>query len=151
MSQFTDIRTALHCQRSQRAYVGAVKDERTLLLVEDDVDLRDNLAEILEQHGYRVHGASSAQEALKRVEHVAISAVLTDFRLVQGTGIELIGALRERGVTAPVVMLSALLDGPLKEQALRAGAVGILRKPVDLNRLFGLLQSCTGMEPDANP
>ena len=115
-------------------------DGRRLLIVEDDVDLAENLAEILESAGYQPVVAHSAEEALDALDTESIDGVITDFRLPGLGGVDLITQLRDRGLPVPVVMISAFMDRRVAEQAEAAGALEVLHKPVNLDRLFQLVQ-----------
>lgn len=110
-----------------------------LLLVEDDQDLAENLAEILENHGHRVDVASSAEQALDRIAAEHYDGVITDFRLPGLNGVELVDALRKKDVPVPVVLVSAVIDAPASERANRQGVVEILEKPLDPARFSRLV------------
>lgn len=118
--------------------------ERTrLLIVEDDADLAENLAEILEGVGYDTAVACSAEHALELLDGETFAGVITDFRLPGLGGVDLIAALRERGVPVPVAVISGFIDPQIAERAEEAGALDVLPKPVDLKRLFELVTTFT--------
>jgi CheY-like chemotaxis protein len=118
-----------------------VADGKRLLIVEDDADLAENLAEILEGMGYQVLSADSGERALELLEHEVVDGVITDFRLPGLDGVELIATLRAKGLPAPVVVISALIDHNVAVKAEEAGALDVLPKPVNFDRLFELLAS----------
>ncbi len=117
-----------------------MSEQKRLLIVEDDADLAENLAEILEGIGCQSVIAHSAERALELLEHEKLDGVITDFRLPGLDGVELISKLREKGVPLPVVVISAWMDSRVAEQAEAAGALEVLPKPVDLERLFRLVE-----------
>ena len=108
-------------------------------MVEDDQDLSDNLAEILESLGHRVDVAKSAEQALELVAAKRYDGVITDFKLPGLNGAELVDTLRKLRVPVPVILVSAAIDPSASERASRRGVVEILEKPLDLPRFFGLV------------
>jgi CheY-like chemotaxis protein len=114
-----------------------------ILIVEDDGDLAENLAEIVEGLGHEVEVASSAERALELVRSKPFHGIITDFRLPGKTGIELIRELRASGIAVPIVVVSAFMDFRMTEGAEEAGALDVVAKPVDMDRLLGLLTEFT--------
>lgn len=112
-----------------------------ILIVEDDPDLADNLVEILEGLGWQVEVAASAERALEMLPGSGFTGVITDFRLPGLGGVELISRLRQLGVGVPIVVMSAFMDETAAAEAEQAGALDVLAKPVDLKRLFGMLEA----------
>jgi CheY-like chemotaxis protein len=112
-----------------------------ILIVEDDPDLADNLVEILEGLGWTAASVASAEAALELLRVRAFDGVVTDFRLPGLSGAELIDKLRAMAIGVPVVVVSALMDEAARERARLLGALAVLGKPIDLERLFALLES----------
>jgi CheY-like chemotaxis protein len=120
-----------------------VNGQSRILIVEDDGDLAENFAEILEGLGHEVQVAQSAERALELVRETDFDGIITDFRLPGKNGIELIRELRKAGVAAPVVVVSAYMDFRMQEGAEEAGALDVVAKPVDMDRLVRLLTEFT--------
>jgi two-component system, OmpR family, response regulator QseB len=118
-----------------------VTHAKRLLIVEDDADLAENLAEILESLGYEPLVALSAEQALELLREQSVDGVITDFRLPGLDGVELISELRQKGLPVPILMISALIEPADAEQAEMAGALDVLDKPIDLDRLTRLLET----------
>lgn len=115
-----------------------------IMVVDDQVALAENLAEILEDAGYEVVVADSAEAALARIAAGGageITALITDYRLPGLTGGELIAELRRRGNPIPAVVMSAYTDDETIETARAAGAAEVLPKPVPLDRLMKLAEA----------
>ncbi len=110
-----------------------------LLIVDDHVDLAENLAEILADAGYEADIAETAEQALERLSEVEYQGVITDFRLPGRSGVELLVELRQAGHQLPVVMVSAFADSEVVAEAEQVGALDVLSKPVDFDRLFALV------------
>lgn len=110
-----------------------------LLIVEDNGDLAENLAEILASRGHDVVVAPSAEAALVELATGKFSGVLTDLRLPGRSGLELIAQLREQADPTPVVLMTAFADARATRSAQVAGALAVLFKPLDISRLFKLV------------
>jgi DNA-binding NarL/FixJ family response regulator len=105
---------------------------RTVLLVEDEPDTRDLLCRALEREGYACVATDSPKSALERATNTAfIDVVVTD--VVMGgddrAGLRLLPALRDVGVHAPVVVITAFADVEKVKIALNEGAAYFLEKP----------------------
>lgn len=110
-----------------------------VLIVDDNLGLAENIAEILGGEGYATEIAGSAEEAL-RLAHAEVFAVLvTDFRLPGITGVDLIKSLRNEGQRPQAVVISAFSDDKTVGAAEEVGAC-FLSKPVDLGRLNQVLR-----------
>lgn len=110
-----------------------------VLVVDDHVSLAENIAEVLQTAGYDATIASSGEEALGRSGDPDLVAVITDFRLPGMTGVDLIAAMRQRGSRVPAIVMSAYTDAGTVDAAEDAGAMDVLGKPLDLERLVGTL------------
>ncbi len=107
-----------------------------LLLVDDDEEACRLLAEVLSRESYRVSRALSAREALRLVEEEGpFDAVLTDLRMPEASGLDLLADLRKRDPEALVLVLTAFGDGAGAAEAIRSGAYDFISKPYDLAEL----------------
>jgi DNA-binding response OmpR family regulator len=108
---------------------------RRILIIDDNVGLAENIAEILELQGYTTEVATSAEEALSMVGPPPPDVVVTDYRLPGITGAGLVRQLREQGIPVSAIVISAFTDDVTIEDARSAGAT-FVPKPVD----FGVLE-----------
>jgi CheY-like chemotaxis protein len=106
------------------------------LVADDDPDLRDLLKLVLEEAGYEVETASSANEALERATARPPDLLVIDVQMPGLSGNTAVYRLRAQGYTGRVVTLSGSVVGDAREAALRAGADAFLLKPVDLEMLL---------------
>lgn len=112
---------------------------RTYLLIDDNVEFLENLAEILRDTGAVVEVASDGFLALRLAQARRFDAVVTDMRMPGMSGAELVGQLREVDPGVPVVLLSAYsMDSQLRD-ARRRGLLAVLSKPHQMTRLLELL------------
>jgi signal transduction histidine kinase len=101
--------------------------KRTLLIVDDNRALAENLGEILEEAGYRVRLCASCAEAL--VYEGGFCVALVDVRLPDGDGIELAEKLKQKQADAEVILLTGFATLESATAAVRAGAWAYLVKP----------------------
>ncbi len=110
-------------------------EERLILLVDDHDATRETLTELIRDLGHQVLAAANQGTALKFVEEREFDLVLTDLKLPDGSGLEVMRRLKQLHPETPVVMITghATIDNAV--EATRMGAYEYLTKPVDLNRL----------------
>jgi DNA-binding response OmpR family regulator len=113
-----------------------MNEDEYLLLVEDDVPLGENIAELLADAGHVVVRCESAEQVLVRSDLFRCRGLITDVRLPGLSGIQLIEELRRRSFMPATMIMSALADGPVRCAALICGASRIMTKPVDLELLL---------------
>lgn len=109
-----------------------------ILVVDDDVTVRDNLCAILELEGYRVEGISSGRRLLDVVASAATppACIVLDLQMPEMSGLELLAELGRRGVKAPVVMISGNVDVPAAVEAMKLGARDFIVKPFRASNLI---------------
>jgi len=111
---------------------------KSVLIVDDNVDLAENIAEILAMRGFITQIATSAEEALPKALPDGPGILVTDFRLPGMTGAELVHQIRTKRQTVRAVVISAYTDERTITAARSAGA-DFLPKPVDFTSLSQLL------------
>ena len=121
---------------------------RTVMLIEDEPDLRLMERLQLELAGYRVVEADSAEDALSLLEAAEPDAILLDLGLPGMDGWELLSRLREAGrfPRIPVIVVSAHASPGRDAEAFRMGCRGYITKPFSLTALGTTLESI--LEPD---
>jgi two-component system, OmpR family, response regulator VicR len=111
---------------------------KRVLIVDDNKDLAENIAEILSLRGFVTEIATSAEEALPMAIPDGPGILVTDFRLPGMTGAELVWKIRQTRDTLRAVVISAYTDEKTISAARTAGA-DFLPKPVDFASLSSLL------------
>jgi CheY-like chemotaxis protein len=111
-------------------------DTKSVLIVDDDLDIRDSLAEVLEIEGYRVAKAKNGREALRMLQTGQRPAVILHLMMpvMNGWQFRAAQASDPTIATIPVVVLTA--DSNAREKAAEIGAQAFLRKPLDLRTLL---------------
>jgi two-component system response regulator AtoC len=111
----------------------------TILVVDDEPRLREVVASALEDIGYRTLLAESGDEALKKVESEAVDLVLTDLRMPQMDGRELLQQLRRRWPNLPVVVMTAYSTVKDAVQLIKDGAFDYVGKPFEIDELTAVV------------
>jgi len=113
----------------------------TVFVVDDDASIRDALSLLISLKGLRTSVFASAEDFLAVYEPGWRGCLLTDLKMPGMSGLELQTVLRERGITLPVVVLTAHGDVSTTRAALKKGAVDFLEKPVDDDVLVDVLMN----------
>ncbi|WP_122678518.1 EAL domain-containing response regulator [Pseudomonas viridiflava] len=110
----------------------------TILIVDDDVHVRDLLEVLLQNQQYRTQTAESGEQALEMVEKHAPDLILLDIMMPGMDGYEVASRLKSGKTTSniPIIMLSALDERSARISGLEAGAEEYLNKPVDSGELW---------------
>ncbi len=112
----------------------------TVLIVDDERDIRELLVLTLGRMGVKCETASSLHDARALLRHHPFALCLTDMRLTDGSGIELVSEITQLYAHTPVAMITAFGNQEAAVEALKAGAFDFVSKPVDLAILRGLVQ-----------
>ncbi|MBI3628356.1 MAG: response regulator [Candidatus Rokubacteria bacterium] len=115
-----------------------------VLVVDDEREFLDTLADYLEGQGYAVARAAGGDEALACVRRDPPDAVLLDIRMPGVNGLEVLRRLRRDRPAVPVVMLTGVDDEALARSALQIGALDYVRKPFDPDQLNRVVLAAIG-------
>jgi FixJ family two-component response regulator len=113
-----------------------MSSQPTVYVIDDDLQVRRAVGRLLASAGHRAELFSSAIQFLENTEGDRPGCVLIDLRLPGLNGIDLFNLLRTTGKTIPMVFLTGYGDVPTSVQAMKAGAVDFLTKPVDEEELL---------------
>jgi len=100
-------------------------------LIDDDEAIRTALGFLLEMNDLPARTYASAPEFLEVADQLKGGCIVTDVRMPEMSGLELVRRLKERGVTLPVVVITGHGDVPLAVEAMRAGVIDFIEKPFD--------------------
>ena len=107
----------------------------TILVVDDDADIRDILSETLNSLGSRVITAANGRECLDKVDKEAPELVLLDIEMPVKNGLEVLKELRQRGRDTTAIMITAYGTIERAVQAMKEGAFDFITKPFDLDHI----------------
>jgi two-component system, chemotaxis family, chemotaxis protein CheY len=113
-----------------------------ILVVDDDLNLCSSLSHFLEGHGYTVHSAGDALQALDILERHSIELIISDYVMPHLDGIRFAEMLKAdpRFQGIPVLLITASLDSAIADRGLRKGVAMTLQKPVDMGQLLNLVR-----------
>jgi two-component system response regulator PilR (NtrC family) len=123
----------------------------SLLVVDDEPDLRTLYELTLLREGYDVETAGSVEDAWLHLKDRTYSAVITDMRLPDGTGLDLLKKLEQSGRREKAIVITAYGSSENAVEALKAGAYDYLTKPVDLRQFRAVVASALGRAPQTSP
>ena len=116
------------------------RESPTVLVVDDDPDIRANLSDILSDLGYRVDLAQDGPSALELVDRQAYDVALLDLRMPGMDGLTLYREIKKRSAATVSLIVTAFAGAATAEAALSAGAWKVLAKPVDFPKLLTLME-----------
>lgn len=106
-----------------------MKDEVTILVVDDEEMMRGLLSKILEKDGYTVLSAPSGAEALKTIDEGKVDLVITDVKMPEMNGFDLLKHIKEKTPQVGVIVMTAFGDAYTVRDALLLGADEYITKP----------------------
>ncbi len=121
--------------------------DRTALIVDDEPDIREVLGLSLINMGVEVQGAGNLAEARGLLKSNRFDICITDMRLPDGNGIQLVEHIQAHCPDLPTAVITAYGNVERAVQALKAGAFDFVSKPVDLNVLRRLVETALRMKP----
>jgi DNA-binding NtrC family response regulator len=107
----------------------------SVMVVDDEPGIRTALRANFLRHGWRVETASSVREAIRNFEGKEFDLVVTDIRMPDGTGMEVMRSVRETSPSTAVILLTAFGSVPDAVSAMRDGALDYLTKPISFEQL----------------
>jgi DNA-binding NtrC family response regulator len=111
-----------------------------ILVVDDEKEFCQNIRDILEMKGYRVVLTHDGFSALELVKQNSFCLVLMDVKMPGMDGVETFKKIKKLEPDTPVIMITAYAVEDLLREALREGAFGTLKKPLDFDKLFALIE-----------
>jgi len=124
--------------------------ERWVLVVDDEPAMGRMLVEGLRDAGWQARATGALGEALELLHRQRYVAVVSDVRMADGDGFDLLRSVRAIAAPVPVILMSSFGTQLTSRQALEAGAFGYLAKPFALGALLDLLERAQA-SPAARP
>ena len=121
---------------------------RPVLVVDDEADIRDLMEMTLMKMGLRVDTAEGVRAALSKLSSNKYSLVLTDMRMPDGSGLEVVQHINQQHLDVPVAVITAFGSADQAVQALKEGAFDYLQKPITLAQLRTLVKSAIKVQED---
>ncbi|CAA6811748.1 MAG: Two-component system, NtrC family, response regulator PilR, partial [uncultured Thiotrichaceae bacterium] len=115
--------------------------EQCVLIIDDEPDIRELLEITLLRMGLDTLTAGNVEEALEQIKEHEPDMCLTDMKLPDGSGIDIVRYLQKEHPQIPVAVITAFGSMDTAVEALKAGAYDFVSKPVDLPKLRELIQT----------
>ena len=123
--------------------------EAVVHVIDDDDAARDSLAFLLDTAGFCVRTYESAVVFLGELARVEPGCIISDVRMPEITGIELLRRLRDQKVDWPVIVMTGQGDVTLAVESIKAGALDFIEKPYHHEELLGAVRSAVMDSSDA--
>jgi DNA-binding NtrC family response regulator len=107
----------------------------SVLIIDDEAEIRESLRTLLEIEGYEVDAAASGEEGLARIGERAFDLILLDLALPDRNGLDLLAEVREQNASLAVIMITAYGTVENAVRAMQSGAVNFIQKPWDNEKL----------------
>jgi FixJ family two-component response regulator len=117
-----------------------------IYIIDDDLSVRDAIANLLEAVGLHAQGFGSTEEFLKASRPEVPSCLVLDVMLPGMNGLEFQESLEKRGISIPIIFITAHGDIPMTSRAMKAGAIEFLAKPFQKADLLSSIRH--GLESD---
>jgi two-component system response regulator FixJ len=119
-------------------------------LIDDDEAVRASLGFLLEMHDLPARTYASAQEFLAVADGFESGCVVTDVRMPEMSGLDLVRALKGRGSPLPIVVITGHGDVPLAVEAMRAGVIDFIEKPFEDETLLRSIRMALETQAEAS-
>lgn len=116
---------------------------KTVLIIEDNSEILDNIKEILELANYSVRVAKNGKEGISVCEKIKPDVILCDIMMPEANGYDVLTTLKTNAITkgVPFVFVTASVEKKDIEAALEMGANGYIKKPFDAEELVNVVNS----------
>ena len=114
--------------------------EATVLIVDDEQEYLDIMAERLDGRGYSVDKANNGLEALEKIDGASYDAIVLDFMMPGMDGLETLRRIRAKRPDLQVILLTGHATVQSGVQAIKLGALDFLEKPAEIEKLTEMIQ-----------
>ncbi|KPJ60979.1 MAG: hypothetical protein AMS15_06150 [Planctomycetes bacterium DG_23] len=117
-----------------------MEEKARILIVDDNISLFKTMSFILERKGYTVTTAKDGPEAIEKVQQAPFDIIFLDIKLPLINGVETYKRINKISPQAVVVMMTAYAVEELVQEALEEGAYGVVYKPLDIEKVFAIIE-----------
>jgi DNA-binding NtrC family response regulator len=112
----------------------------SILIVDDEENLLVLLDRILSKEGYAVSVAHGSHQALELIQSKEFSAAIVDIKMFPIDGVALLAEIKQRAPSTRVVMITAYPTADTRDECFQKGATAYLTKPLDIQKLKGVVR-----------
>ncbi|WGM38337.1 response regulator FixJ [Caulobacter sp. NIBR1757] len=116
--------------------------DRTVFIVDDDGPVRESLKFLFRTEGLTCRAYESALAFLAQLQPTERGCLVTDVRMPEMDGLELIAALRARDSQLPIIVITGHADVPMAVRAMKAGVFDFIEKPFDSDIMLRAVRAC---------
>jgi CheY-like chemotaxis protein len=113
----------------------------TVMIVDDEEDLRDVIAFDIEDAGFKILTASSGNKAIELLAKHKVDIIVSDIRMPDGDGVSLLNSIRKTEPNLPVVFFVSAFADISESSAKNLGAKALLKKPINPDELISQLKA----------
>ncbi len=124
---------------------------KTILVVDDELSMREFLGILLQKEGYRVLSAADGKEALQITADNTVDLVISDIRMPGMNGLELLSALKQENSCLPVIMITAFASPDDAVTAMKNGAFDYITKPFNVDEIKSVITAATAKSTETAP
>jgi two-component system response regulator FixJ len=118
-----------------------MRNDAVVYVIDDDQAVRESLSFLLKSAGFAVETHESAKSFLHQSSELTTGCIITDVRMPDISGIDLLNRLKEMRVRLPVIVITGHADVPLAVQAMKSGALEFFEKPFDDETLLAAVKA----------
>jgi two-component system response regulator FixJ len=126
-----------------------MQPDPVIYVIDDDDAVRQSLEFLLRTAGINVRGFESAKAFLEVLPQIRSGCIITDVRMPEISGIDLLRRVKQHDVDIPVIVITGHGDITLAVEAMKIGAVDFLEKPFDDDQLLAAVQATLNQNADA--
>lgn len=120
--------------------VPALAKKLVVAIIDDDDSIRAATSRLVRSLGWEAHTYASAQAFLDTASDVTVTCIVSDVQMPRMSGLQMLRALNAQGSEVPVIFITAFCTEAIQREAMRAGAMACLSKPVDGAKLQVFLE-----------
>ncbi|MHA1791198.1 MAG: response regulator [Promethearchaeota archaeon] len=117
-----------------------MENKSDILVVDDEIDIRESMADILKEIGYKVDCAANGKEAIEKVKNRLYKVVLLYIRMPGIDGVEALKQIWDLNQDVKAIFITAYMNPEKKEEIENEKVIDILYKPIEIEKLIELLK-----------
>lgn len=122
-----------------------------ILIIEDDSTFSQVLEGFLAKHGHQPYVVNDVKKAFRITDEQTFDLLLIDYRLPDGTGLDILSHILKKGSTQPVIIMTSFNDVRTAVKSIQLGAFDYITKPVNPDELLMLIKDALGKKEKADP
>lgn len=121
--------------------------KRTIVIVDDETGIIEEVQSFLTEEGYEVHSADNGKDGIDLIARVKPDVLILDMKLPDMSGINVLKACKVTSPTTKVIVNTGYVDQNIIDEAERIGREAFLQKPFNLERLLSEIEVILGIKP----